>query len=68
MNKNESRNTFQGENDMDNEYERTLILKELRQYVQQCEAEADKSTSNRAEIIREDIAWHQQMLSKYEHK
>jgi len=53
---------------MDNEYERTLILKELRQYVQQCEAEADKSTSNRAEIIREDIAWHQQMLSKYEHK
>lgn len=50
---------------MDNEYERNLIMKELRQYVQNCEEEADKLTPEKAEIIRDDIQWHKEMLNKY---
>lgn len=51
---------------MDNyEYERNLILTELRQFVQKCEAEAEKLSPQQAEVILKEIQWHKELLKKY---
>jgi len=51
---------------MDNyEYERNLILAELRQFVQKCEAKASRCSEQEREQIEKDIQWHKEMLKKY---
>ena len=51
---------------MDNaEYERKLILTELRQYIEKWENEMKKVPPFEAEEIKKDIEWHKEMLQKY---
>ena len=48
-----------------NEYERKLILAELRQYVQKCEERAKRCPEDERELkeqIEKDIQWHKEML------
>lgn len=48
-----------------NEYERKLILTELRQFVEKWEKEIRHVPATEAEEIKKDLQWHKEMLQKY---
>ncbi len=53
---------------VNSEYERKLILAELRQYVQKCEEQAKRCPEEEWELkeqIEKGIQWHKEMLKKY---